>query len=64
MWICHVLDMSCLENDPSGLCYAGILIHFRSGENIEQPWDDPKMKKINNHAMGMFSNDWPPGNRG
>ena len=26
-------------------------------DNIEQPWDDPKMKKINNHAMGMFSND-------
>ena len=23
-------------------------------DNIEQPWDDPKMKKINNHAMGMF----------
>ena len=26
-------------------------------DNIEQPWDDSKMKKINNHAMGMFSND-------
>ena len=26
-------------------------------DNIEDPWDDPKMKKINNHAMGMFSND-------
>ena len=26
-------------------------------DNIEQPWDDPKMKKINNHAMSMFSND-------
>ena len=26
-------------------------------DNIEQPWDDPQMKKINNHAMGMFSND-------
>ena len=26
-------------------------------DNTEQPWDDPKMKKINNHAMGMFSND-------
>ena len=26
-------------------------------DNIEQPWDDPKMKKINNHAMGMFNND-------
>ena len=34
MWICHVLDMSCLENDPSGLCYAGMLIHFRSGMSI------------------------------
>ena len=32
MWICHVLDMSCLENDPSGLCYAGMLIHFCSDE--------------------------------
>ena len=26
-WTCHVL-----VNDPSGLCYAGMLIHFRSGE--------------------------------
>ena len=26
-------------------------------DNIEQPWDDPKMKKINNNATGMFSND-------
>ena len=26
-------------------------------DNIEQPWDDPKMKNIKNHAMGMFSND-------
>ena len=26
-------------------------------DNIEQPWDEPKMKKINNHAMGMYSND-------
>ena len=25
-------------------------------DNIEQQWDDPKMKKINNHAMGMFNN--------
>ena len=32
MWICHVLDMSCLENDASGLCYAGMLIHFCFGE--------------------------------
>ena len=46
MWTCDVLDMSYLEiwtchldmmimcrvNDPSGLCYAGMLIHFRSGE--------------------------------
>ena len=32
MWICHVLDMSCLENDPSGLCYTGMTIHFRFGE--------------------------------
>ena len=26
-------------------------------DSIEQPWDDPKMKKINNDAMAMFSND-------
>ena len=26
-------------------------------DNIEQPWADPKMKKINNHAMGMLKND-------
>ena len=46
MWTCDVLDMSYLEictchldmmimcrgNDPSGQCYAGMLIHFRSGE--------------------------------
>ena len=27
-------------------------------DNIEHPWDDPKLKKINNHAMGMFSNEF------
>jgi hypothetical protein len=26
-------------------------------DKIEHPWDDPAMKYINNHAMGMFSND-------
>ena len=24
---------------------------------IEDPWDDPAMKNIKNHAMGMFRND-------
>ena len=26
-------------------------------DSIEQPWDGPKMKNINNRAMGMFNND-------
>ena len=26
-------------------------------DKIEHPWDDPAMKYINNHAMGMFNND-------
>jgi hypothetical protein len=26
-------------------------------DKIEHPWDDPALKKINNHAMGMLSND-------
>ena len=33
-WTCHIWKMMimCRVNDPSGLCYAGMLIHFRSGE--------------------------------
>ena len=26
-------------------------------DSIEQLWDYSKMKKINNHTMGLFSND-------
>ena len=26
-------------------------------DRVEHPWGDPEMKKINNHAMGMFNND-------
>ena len=34
------------------------IFKFDNRDNsIEQPWDDPKMKKINIHAIVMFNND-------